>query len=1343
MIVVNEGRAKKRQVEFIAVLLLIAISSLGLAGCAGLVSASKTSSDGTPVVPTISTEPTSQTVTAGQNATFSVAATGTAPLSYKWIKNNAAIAGATSASYTTPATTSADNGSQFAVVVTNAAGSMTSSTATLTVTAAAVVPSITAQPLGETVTTGQTATFNVVATGTAPLSYQWKKNNTAIAGATAVSYTTPATTSADNGSQFVVVVSDSAGNTTSNMATLTVTAAAVAPSITTQPASQTVTAGQTATFSVAATGTAPLSYQWMKNNTAIAGATAASYTTPATTSAANGSQFAVVVTNTAGSMTSSTATLTVSAAAVAPSITAQPVSQTVTVGQTATFSVVATGTAPLSYQWMKNSTAIAGATAASYTTPATTSAANGSQFAVVVTNTAGSMTSSTATLTVNSSATLPGVPTGLTATAVSSSEIDLSWTASTGTVTGYNVYRSGNQIGTSTTTTYADTGLTASTSYSYTVAAHDSLGDTSAQSASATATTAAASSGGGIPSALGWYEIPNTTLAPNCPNDASIQANTGCGAVISAWGGAAADTTLNRMIIWGGGHQDYYGNEVYALNLNANPIAMTRITNPSTFNGACTDAQSDGNPTSRHTYAALTYMPTVNKMYAYSGARANCGYADPDTWTFNLSNFTWLRQDPTTGGPPEACSGCVTDWDPNVNLVYNLVVDGEDLGTFWSYNPANNAYTELQSNGIGLNLNLGGGLDPGRELFFGVGNGAFVKVDISSGSSHVLQDISGSTTGCSSLISANSPGFAYDPVQKLMVGWVGGNSAILFDPDTNTCTSITYANGPGTAQGNGTFGRFRYFPAFGVFIVVNDWEENAYSLRLTAASGGGSGSGPNISNVGATAITTTGVTIGWTTDVTATSQVEYGPTTAYGTLTTVNSTLVTAHSVAITGLTSNTLYHYRVHSSNSAGTASVSSDYSFQTNNTTNTQPPTVTITAPTNGATISGTFTLTGTATDSVGVTSFQFLLDGSAVGSALTAAPYTYALDTTTLANGSHTVSAKASDAAGNIGTAVAVTVTVSNTGVTPAMQDFEARCSAAGVIVCQGFDDPSVLTPPTWPASGLYPGDTNDTSLVSLDSTIAVSGSSLKFTIPGLASADPAGYWRQLFNGTLTNGPTEAHVFGQNSTFYVQFRQRFDPNFLNNEATAQGNAAGTGGTTWKQSILSNDTATCANEEMTLVNHPTGLPLPEYPVMYSQCGQDNFQIALPNYDYLNEQGANTTDISYNCHYQAVNNVTGSCFNYPSDTWITFYIEANIGTWGEPNSSVQAWVALPGQPFVQFVNITNHTLLQDTGSPGYDMVTLIPYWSFRDPTISAGPTSYTWYDELIVSAQPIALPKY
>src|SRR5437879_3176160 len=174
------------------------------------------------------------------------------------------------------------------------------------------------------------------------------------------------------------MVSNTAGNVTSNAATLTVNAAAVAPSITTQPASQTVTVGQTATFSVVATGTAPLSYQWMKGGATIPGATSSSYTTPPTTSADTGSQFTVMVSNTAGNITSNAATLTVSAAAVAPSITTQPASQTVTAGQTATFGVVAGGTAPLSYRWMKGGTTILGATSSSYTTPATTSADNGS-----------------------------------------------------------------------------------------------------------------------------------------------------------------------------------------------------------------------------------------------------------------------------------------------------------------------------------------------------------------------------------------------------------------------------------------------------------------------------------------------------------------------------------------------------------------------------------------------------------------------------------------------------------------------------------------------------------------------------------------------------------------------------------------------------------------------------------------------------------------------------------------------------------------------------------------------------------------------------------------------------
>ena len=186
---------------------------------------------------------------------------------------------------------------------------------------AATAPSITTQPANLTVTAGQTASFSVAASGTAPLTYQWQKNNANVSGANSASYTTPATTTADSGSTFRCVVSNSAGSATSNAATLTVNASAVAPSITTQPANITVTAGQTAKFTIAASGTAPLTYQWQKNSANISGANGASYTTPATTTADSGSTFRCIVSNSAGIATSNAATLTVKAANTPPVIT--------------------------------------------------------------------------------------------------------------------------------------------------------------------------------------------------------------------------------------------------------------------------------------------------------------------------------------------------------------------------------------------------------------------------------------------------------------------------------------------------------------------------------------------------------------------------------------------------------------------------------------------------------------------------------------------------------------------------------------------------------------------------------------------------------------------------------------------------------------------------------------------------------------------------------------------------------------------------------------------------------------------------------------------------------------
>jgi pectate lyase len=265
-------------------------------------------SGGTATPPTITTQPASQTVTVGSSASFSVVASGTAPLAYQWKKNGTDITGATNSTLTIASAQTSDAGS-YTVFVSNSAGSITSNAATLTVNSAPVAPTITTQPASQTVNVGDTASFSVAASGTAPLAYQWKKNGANITGATNATFAIANAQTSDAGN-YTATVSNSAGSATSNVATLTVNSTPVAPTITAQPASQSVPVGGTASFSVTASGSTPLAYQWRKDGANITGATSSTFsiTNVQTTDAAG---YSVTVTNSAGTATSSTATLTV------------------------------------------------------------------------------------------------------------------------------------------------------------------------------------------------------------------------------------------------------------------------------------------------------------------------------------------------------------------------------------------------------------------------------------------------------------------------------------------------------------------------------------------------------------------------------------------------------------------------------------------------------------------------------------------------------------------------------------------------------------------------------------------------------------------------------------------------------------------------------------------------------------------------------------------------------------------------------------------------------------------------------------------------------------------------
>jgi polygalacturonase/PKD repeat protein len=278
------------------------------------------------------------------------------------------------------------------------------------VTSSPVPASIITDPQDLAIASGHTATFTVVPNGTLPLFYQWYYNTiTVLANATNSTFTITNTGTSDAGG-YSVLVSNAYGSATSAVAQLTV--AVNGPSITNQPQDLTVIPGQSATFSVGASGSFPLTYQWYYNTNSIITNATSDTLTLTNVQPGDAGTYSVVASNPVASVTSSYALLTVNTDPAAPVFISEPAPLAVKVGNSASFTAAAVGTQPITYQWNVNNVPITNATSATSTTLLLTNVqtTDAGSYTLTASNSVGSTISSAAVLTVVLKVPLPVIP---------------------------------------------------------------------------------------------------------------------------------------------------------------------------------------------------------------------------------------------------------------------------------------------------------------------------------------------------------------------------------------------------------------------------------------------------------------------------------------------------------------------------------------------------------------------------------------------------------------------------------------------------------------------------------------------------------------------------------------------------------------------------------------------------------------------------------------------------------------------------------------------------------------------------------------------------------------------
>jgi len=331
-----------------------------------------------------------------------------------------------------------------------------------------------------------------------------------------------------------------------------------------------------------------------------------------------------------------------------------------------------------------------------------------------------------------------------------------------------------------------------------------------------------------------WAEISNSQLTSalyNGPLASEIHGDTGPAGIMSAWSGATFDTTTDSLLVWGGGHHDYFGNEVYSFSLET--MQWSRLTDPSPVpNGfAGGGILPDGTPESAHSYDGLAYVPGLNAMFLGSAGDVN-GNSFPYTFMFNLNTHTWQR---VADQPGPTVPGSVAAYDPASRHVFEV---NNEVG-LEEYNPATNTW--MAHNGTPLlDDHMTGAIDPLDHLLVAVGNGQIEAFSLAGNS--VGQVAIPKASGDLAAQNGASPGFVWDSAANEFVAWNGGSTLYTLDPHSWQWTAHTAAAGsatPTAPANNGTFGRFQYDPVHNEFIIVNAVDQDVFIEKPDFGASGG------------------------------------------------------------------------------------------------------------------------------------------------------------------------------------------------------------------------------------------------------------------------------------------------------------------------------------------------------------------------------------------------------------------------------------------------------------------------------------------------------------------------